>query len=160
MAYYNIMTKVEEVNESSYERTLADGKVETVHKIQFSGVIPGQRERVLCEIPLEEAPSTDTMDRWELEESWVVISADSMRALGFERSNARAGEKAVGALVVFQASAIREATAEERKKLQEERKAQKVKAKQQRKVRQAQKEEAKKAKRVAEQAEREGKLSA
>jgi hypothetical protein len=77
------------------------------------------------------------LDRWELEESWLVVSADGMRALAFERSNARAGEKPVGALVVFQAVDAREASSEERKQLQEARKAQKVQAKQRRAQRQA-----------------------
>jgi len=54
------------------------------------------RDRVLCELPLEKAPKSDTLDRWELEESWVVVSADSMRALAFESANARASEKLVG----------------------------------------------------------------
>jgi hypothetical protein len=72
-----------------------------------------------------------------MEESWVVVSANGMRALGFERSNVRAGEKAVGALVIFQGAAAREATAEERKKLQEARKAAKLQAKQRRAARKA-----------------------
>ena len=62
-----------------------------------------------------------------------------MRALAFERTNARAGEKAVGALVVFQAVDVREASPDERKQLQEARKAQKIQAKQRRAQRQAEK---------------------
>jgi hypothetical protein len=96
-------------------------------------------DRVLCEIPIEKAPTTDQLSAWELEESWLVVSAEGMRALAFTRSNARAGEKPVGALVVFQASAVREATPEERKQLQEARKAQKLQAKQRRAQRQAEK---------------------
>jgi hypothetical protein len=114
----------------------------SVTKIQLSLVVPAMRERVLCELPLEAAPKTDILDRWEMEESWVVVSADGMRALGFARSNVRAGEKAVGALVVFQGSAVREATAEERKRLQEARKAAKLLAKQRRAARRADKEKA------------------
>ena len=62
-----------------------------------------------------------------------------MRALAFERSNTRTGEKPVGALVVFQAVDVREATADERKQLQTARKAQKIAAKQRRAARQAEK---------------------
>jgi hypothetical protein len=101
------------------------------------------RDRVLCELPLEKAPTPDTLDKWEMEESWVVVSAEGMRALAFERSNARAGEKSVGALVVFQGVEAREAKPEERKQLQEARKAQKVQAKQRRAARQAEKQVAK-----------------
>ena len=136
MTYFQITAKVEEVNESSYT---IQSTGEIVTKIQLSLVVPSMRDRVLCEIPLEKAPTTDQMSTWELEESWLVVSADGMRALAFERSNARAGEKPVGALVVFQAVAVREATAEERKQLQEARKAQKLQAKQRRAQRQAEK---------------------
>jgi hypothetical protein len=101
------------------------------------------RDRVLCELPLEKAPKPETLDQWEMEESWVVVSAEGMRALAFERSNARAGEKPVGALVVFQGVEAREASAEERKALQQARKAQKMQAKQRRAARQAEKQTAK-----------------
>jgi hypothetical protein len=131
-----ITGKCEEANESTYTNRSTG---EVVTKVQLSLVIPSMRERILCELPLEKAPKPDTLDRWELEESWLVVSADGMRALAFERSNARAGEKPVGALVVFQAVNAREATPEERKQLQEARKAQKVQAKQRRAQRQAEK---------------------
>jgi hypothetical protein len=107
------------------------------------------RDRVLCELPLEKAPTTDQLSAWELDESWLVVSADGMRALAFQRSNARAGEKPVGALVVFQASAVREATSDERKQLQAARKAQKLQAKQRRAQRHAEKQAAKDAEKAA-----------
>jgi hypothetical protein len=96
------------------------------------------RDRVLCELPLEKAPKPEMLDKWELDESWVVVSAEGMRALAFERANARAGEKPVGALVVFQGVEAREATPDERKQLQQARKAQKVQAKQARAARKGQ----------------------
>ncbi|MGO8950470.1 MAG: hypothetical protein ACLQUY_22985 [Ktedonobacterales bacterium] len=140
MNYFEITAKVEEVNESSY--TL-QSTGEIVTKVQLSLVVPSMRDRVLCELPLDKAPTPDTLDKWELEESWVVVSAEGMRALAFERSNARAGEKPVGALVVFQGVEAREASADERKALQQARKAQKVQAKQRRAARQAEKKTAK-----------------
>ncbi len=141
MAYFQITAKVESVDESSYTR---QGTGEVVSKIQLSLVVPTMRERVLCELPLEAAPKTDILDRWEMEESWVTVSADGIRAIGFARSNARAGEKAVGALVVFQASAVREASADERRELQQARKATKLQAKQRRAARQAERQQAEK----------------
>jgi hypothetical protein len=138
--YFEITAKCEEVNESSYT---VQSTGEIVTKVQLSLVVPSMRDRVLCELPIEKAPTADQPSAWELEESWLVVSADGMRALTFARSNARAGEKPVGALVVFQASAVREATPEERKQLQEARKAQKLQAKQRRAQRQAEKEAAK-----------------
>jgi hypothetical protein len=74
-----------------------------------------------------------------MDEAWVVVSADGMRALGFERKNARPGENKNGALVVFQAAAVREASEQERRELQQARKAAKLQAKQRRAARQAQK---------------------
>jgi hypothetical protein len=136
MNYFEITAKVEEVNESSY--TLKSTG-EVVTKVQLSLVVPSMRDRVLCELPLDKAPKAAVLDQWEIEESWVVVSAEGMRALAFERSNARAGEKPVGALVVFQGIEAREAKPEERKALQEARKAQKIQAKQRRAARQAEK---------------------
>src|SRR5258706_14693109 len=140
--YLRVPAKWEEVNESSYTRQLADGSQELVEKVQFSLVVPGMRDRVLCEMPKLTAPKPDLLDKWELEEAWIVVSADGIRALGFARTNARVGEKAVGALVVFQASEVREASADERRALQQARKAQKVRAKQQRAQRQAERQAA------------------
>jgi hypothetical protein len=139
MSYFTLTAKLEEVNESSYT---VKSTGEIVTKVQLSLVVPSMRHRVLCELPLERAPKTETLDRWELEESWVVVSADAMHALAFERANARAGEKPVRALVVFQAVDTREATADERKQLQAARKAQKVAAKQRRAARAAEKQAA------------------
>jgi len=139
MSYIQITAKLEEANESS---STIQSTGDVVSKVQLSLVVPGMRDRILCELPLEKAPKPDLLDRWELEESWLVVSADGMRALAFMRSNARAGEKPVGALVVFQAVDAREASPEERKQLQEARKAQKVQAKQRRAQRQAEREAA------------------
>lgn len=120
MQYFEIAAKCEEVDENSYT---IESTGEVVTKIQLSLVVPTMRDRVLCEIPQNQAPSTDQLSKWELDESWLIVSAEGMRALAFERSNARAGEKPVGALVTFQAVAIREATSDERKQLQEARNA-------------------------------------
>ena len=134
MQYFEITAKCEDVDENSYTNQSTG---EVVTKIQLSLVVPTMRDRVLCEIPQNQAPSTDQLSKWELDESWLIVSAEGMRALAFERSNARAGEKPVGALVIFQGVAVREATADERKQLQEARKAQKLQAKQRRAQRQA-----------------------
>src|SRR5262245_5809019 len=128
MAYFNITAKVEELNESSYTNRTTG---EVVTKIQLSLVVPSMRERVLCELPLEKAPKTDTLDRWELEESWVVVSPT--RCVRWPSS----------APTPAQAIDAREATADERNQLQAARKAQKVAAKQRRAARAAEKQAAK-----------------
>jgi hypothetical protein len=139
MSYFQITAKCEEVDESSYT---IQSTGEVVTKVQLSLVVPSMRERVLCELPLEAAPKPEILERWELDESWLVVSADGMRALAFTRSNVRAGEKAVGSMVIFQAAAVREASPEERKQLQEARKVQKVQAKQRRAQRKAERDAA------------------
>jgi hypothetical protein len=142
LGYFQILGKCEETDDSSYTRT-RDGKEETVSKIQLSLVVPGMQDRVRVELPLELAPSTDLLAQWELEESWLLVSATSMRALSFRRTNPRPGEKELSAFVVFAATSVREASAEERKQLQAARKAQKVAAKQRRAARAAEKAAAK-----------------
>jgi len=149
VSYLTLMTKVEEVNEQSFARAKADGSMETVTKVQFSLVVPSMRERLLAEMPQAEAPKPDVLDRWELEEAWVVVSADSLRAIGFKRANARPGEKEAGALVVFQVAEIREATSDERKQLQAARKTAKLKQKAERAKRAAEKQAQKEAERQA-----------
>ena len=74
---------------------------------------------------LDVLPKPDILEQWEMRESWLVVSANTMRALGFTRSNARPGEKAVGALVIFQATGG-EATADERRAPMEARKVSKL----------------------------------
>jgi hypothetical protein len=137
LGYFQIIGKCEETDDSSYTRTTADGKQEIVSKVQLSLVIPGMQDRVRVELPLDLAPSTDLLSQWELDESWLVVGATSMRALAFKRTNARPGEKEVGSLVVFAGATVREASAEERKQLQAARKAQKIQAKQRRAQRKA-----------------------
>lgn len=149
IANFLITAKCEEVEESSYTNQSTG---EVVTKIQLSLVVPSMRERVLCELPLDVAPKPELLERWELEESWLVVSANGMRALAFTRSNVRAGEKAVGSMVIFQAVAVREASPEERKQLQEARKVQKIQAKQRRAQRQAEKQAAREAAATTDQA--------
>src|SRR5258707_7288109 len=142
LSYFTLIGKCEETDDSSYTRT-RDGKQETVAKVQLSLVVPGMQDRVRVELPQEVAPSTDLLAQWELEESWLVVSATGMRVISFDRTNARPGEKKTGAFVVFQAVEAREASTDERKQLQAARKAQKVQAKQRRAARAAEKAAAK-----------------
>jgi hypothetical protein len=123
MANFVITGKAEQTDESSYT---VQSTGEVVTKIQLTLNVPGMNDRVLCEMPLDVSPKPDILEQWEMEETWLVVSANTMRALGFTRSNARPGEKAVGALVIFQATDVREA-----------RKVSKLQAKQRRAARKA-----------------------
>jgi hypothetical protein len=144
--YFQVTGKCEEWNDSSYT---VEATGEIIEKRQLSLVIPGMRDRVLCEFTRDKAPTDDRLDKWELEETWIVVGADGMRALGFERSNARPGERAVGTLVVFQGMDVREVSADERRALQQARKQQKAIEKQRRAQRQAQKRAAKEVEKAA-----------
>jgi hypothetical protein len=134
MANFVITGKAEQVDESSYT---VQSTGEVVTKMQLTLNVPGMTDRVLCEMALDVSPKAETLEKWELDETWVVVSANTMRALGFTRSNARPGEKAVGALVIFQTTEVREATADERRALMEARKVSKLQAKQRRAQRKA-----------------------
>jgi hypothetical protein len=121
MVNFVITGKAEQTDESS---STAQSTGEVVTKIQLTLNVPGMQDRVLCEMPL-------------------VVSANTMRAPGFTRSNARPGEKAVGAVVIFQATDVREATADKRWALMEARKGSKLQAKQRRAARKAERDAAK-----------------
>lgn len=132
LAYFQLVGRVEEITESSYTQQSTG---EVVRRFQLTLTNPVMRDRVTCEIPLDVAPSTADMDRWELDEAWVVVSADAFRALAFQRRSVRAGEKPVAAMVIFQAASVREATADERAAILDARKAQKLRIKQARAAR-------------------------
>lgn len=136
MQYIQLTGKVEQWDDSSYTNQTTG---EVVEKRQLSLVIPGMRDRLLVEFTRDQSPTDDLLDKWELDESWVVVGADGLRALGFTRSNARAGERATGAMVVFQGVDAREVTGDERRNLQTARKQQKAQAKARRAQRQADK---------------------
>jgi hypothetical protein len=140
MANFVVTGKTEQTDESTYT---VQSTGEVVSKIQLTLNVPGMTDRVLCEMPLDVSPKLDILEQWEMEESWLVVSANTMRALGFTRSNVRPGEKAVGALVIFQATDVREATADERRALMEARKVTKLQAKQRRAARKAKRDAAK-----------------
>ena len=95
------------------------------------------KDKITCEMAEQNAPPQDKLDAWELEESWVVVTAESMRAIAFTRQNVRPGEKAAQALVIFSATSVREATKDERLALMQARKEVKTAQKARRAERQA-----------------------
>ena len=79
MANFVITGKAEQTDESSYT---VQSTGEVVTKIQLTLNVPGMKDRVLCEMPLDVSPKPDILEQWEMEESWLVVSANTMRALG------------------------------------------------------------------------------
>jgi hypothetical protein len=79
MANYVITGKAEQTDESSYT---VQSTGEVVTKIQLTLNVPGMQDRVLCELPLDVSPKPDILEQWEMEETWLVVSANTMRAFG------------------------------------------------------------------------------
>jgi hypothetical protein len=75
MTYFQLTGKAEQTDESTYT---IQSTGEIVTKIQLTLNIPGMNERVLCEMPLDVAPKPDILEQWEMEESWLVVSASSV----------------------------------------------------------------------------------
>ena len=63
-------------------------------------------------MPLDVSPKPDILEQWEMEESWFG-GLGQHDACQVHQKHARPGEKAVGALVIFQATEVREVTADE-----------------------------------------------
>jgi hypothetical protein len=141
--YFTIIGRVEETNDASYTREIKkkDGTVteEIVTQFEIALTIPGMRDRVRVTFNAENAPTQELMEKWELDEPWVVVQADSMRANAFE------GNRGATALVSFNGVDIHEASADERKKLQSARKEVKQKNKTRRVQAKAEREAARKA---------------
>jgi hypothetical protein len=134
MQYITILGRTSEVNDASYTDKRSG---EIVPRTELLLEIPGLRDKVRCELPRDASIPQADLERCELEEAWVVVEASGFRQMAFARSNARPGESAFGAMLAFQAAAVREATADERRDLAQARREAKVRAKEQRAKRQA-----------------------
>ena len=142
MPYITARGRVDSIDDTSYEREITkDGaKVkETVTKFQMILSIPGSSEPMRFDMTPEVAPPVAKADQWETDETWVVVTADSMRLMSGST------EGRAWAMVTFTATKVEEMSAAERATLQAARK----------QVKQAKKQkaaEAKKAKAAAKQA--------
>ncbi len=136
MTYITTRGKTSSSEDASYERTFTrDGQkvTETVQKWTLKVLQPGSTEPMQFELSAEVAPDTATLDKWELDETWVVIEADQMRRLvGTNKDSGNAW-----AIVSFPAIEIREMNAQEKATMQaarkdtlQKRKAKKLQAKQ------------------------------
>jgi hypothetical protein len=136
MTFITTRGKASSVEDVSYERTFTrDGQkvTEVVKKWTFTVMQPGSTEPMQFELNAEVAPDTATLEKWELDETWVVIEADQMRRkVGNNKESGNAW-----AIVSFPAIEIREMTAQEKAQMQaarketlQKRKAKKLQAKQ------------------------------
>lgn len=118
---------VESFDDASFTRTIKrDGKEieETVQKFRLTLAIPGMQEQMQFDMTPEVAPDTKTQERWEMEETWVAVTADSMR-LSKGETDGRAW-----AVVSFNATKVEELTQQQRQELVQARKASKAQKKQ------------------------------
>ena len=140
MANFVITGKAEQTDESSYT---VQSTGEVVTKIQLTLNVPGMKIGccVRCRWMSHPSPTSSSSGRWRRPGWWSPPTPCGRWAS--PARNARPGEKAVGALVIFQATDVREATADERRALMEARKVSKLQAKQRRAARKAERDAAK-----------------
>ena len=120
MPYITARGRVDSIDDTSYEREITkDGaKVkETVTKFQLILSIPGSSEPMRFDMTPEVAPPVAKADQWETDETWVVVTADSMRLMSGSAEGGRAW-----AMVTFTATKVEEMSAAERATLQAARK--------------------------------------
>ena len=138
--YITARGRVEEFLDASYTRTVKkDGKEveETVQKFRLLLTIPGMQEQMSFDLAPEVAPDSKTQDRWEMDETWVVVTADSMRLSKGET------EGRAWAVVSFTATKVEEMTQQQRQELVQARRVSKQDKKQKAAERKAAKKAAK-----------------
>jgi hypothetical protein len=137
--YFTIFARVDSIEDASYDREVVRDRqriTETVQRFQFNLLVPGMKDEVRCVIDATNAPAQGEMDRWESDELWVRVAADTLRTLAGDKDGR------VWSITTFTATEIREANQQERQQLSQARKAVKAKAK-------ARREEARKARKSA-----------
>jgi hypothetical protein len=88
MQYITILGRTSEVNDASYTDKRSG---EIVPRTELLLEIPGLRGKVRCELPQTASISQADLERWELEESWVVVEAAGFRQMvcSLERASRR-----------------------------------------------------------------------
>ena len=116
--YFSIRGRTESIEDKSYQRTIQEkgkpDREETVTRYQLTLTVPGMTDLVKCDLTperVEGMPAMKVMEQWELDETWVVVSADAMR-LAKGDTDGRAW-----ALVTFSATKVEEMSQAERSTL-------------------------------------------
>ena len=116
--YFTIRGRAESVEDKSYQRTIQEkgkpDREETVTRYQLTLTVPGMTDLVKCDLSperIEGLPAMKAMEQWELDETWVVVSADAMR-LAKGDTDGRSW-----ALVTFSATKVEEMSQAERSTL-------------------------------------------
>ena len=79
-ANFVITGEAEQTDESSYT---AQATGELVTKIPLTLNIPGVTDWARCEMPLEVSPKPAVLEQRGMEQTWLVVLTNTMRALGF-----------------------------------------------------------------------------
>src|SRR5690348_6766362 len=105
--YFTLRGRVDGFEDSSYERVINEGTpeqtTERVPRFQLTLDIPGVTELVRCDLSpdrIPDLPGQKVFDKWELEESWVVVTCDNFRV-----SKGQIGKR-VWALASFTATKV------------------------------------------------------
>ena len=113
--YFTIRGRAESAEDKSYQRTIQEkgkpDREETVMRYQLTLTVPGMTDLVKCDLTperVEGMPAVKVMEQWELDETWVVVSADAMR-LSKGETDGRSW-----ALVTFSAVKVEEMSQQER----------------------------------------------
>ena len=113
--YFTIRGRAESAEDKSYQRTIQEkgkpDREETVMRYQLTLTVPGMTDLVKCDLTperVEGMPAVKVMEQWELDETWVVVTADAMR-LSKGETDGRAW-----ALVTFSATKVEEMSQQER----------------------------------------------
>lgn len=129
MSYFTIYGNCESIDDSSYERDVPDPEnedntiKETVPQVTITLQIPGMRDLVRASFGVDTMPKVDQANAWEDKGVMLRISADKSTTTSGVR-----GKKA-WAVTSYHGLSVQEATAQEVKANNDERKLLKVKAK-------------------------------
>jgi hypothetical protein len=125
--YFTIRGRVDSIEDTTYPRQVNKGKAdeheELVPRYSLTLSVPGMTDLVRCDLDPERVdnmPAIKVFDQWELDETWVVVTADAFR-LAKGNTDGRAW-----ALASFSVIKVEEMPAQERQALVDARR--KVKA--------------------------------
>jgi hypothetical protein len=122
--YFTIRGRVDSIEDTSYPRKNKEGEPqEMIARYSLTLSIPGMQDLVRCDLDpqrVENMPAIKVFDQWELDETWVVVTADALR-LAKGNTDGRAW-----ALASFHVVKVEELPAQERQALVDARR--KVKA--------------------------------
>lgn len=113
--YFTIRGRVDSIEDTSYPRKTKEGEPqELIPRYSLTVAIPGMTDLVRCDLDpqrVENMLAIKVFDQWEMDETWVVVTADALR-LAKGNADGRAW-----ALASFSVVKVEEMPAQERQAL-------------------------------------------